>query len=191
MPIQTHAAADSTLFATKVTIIRTAGGTPTVTVKPNAKSSAALQLAAPTSVTTPRVGGGSRQVATASYARLSFDLGWLAPGTDLGAASLWVYVAKGSPGSGTATLAALDGDSLGADGLPSPAARLGQTALTAASTGTWVQLALAPAKVAAKLATASKKINLALTLDAGSPGGFVLAASASKGAPLLLLTPAC
>ncbi len=191
MPIQTHAAADSTLFATKVTIIRTAGGTPTVTVKPTAKSSAALQLAAPTSVTTPRVGGGSRQVETASYARLTFDLGWLAPGTDLGAASLWVYVAKGSPGSGTATLAALDGDSLGADSLPSPAARLGQTALTAASTGTWVQLPLDPAKVAAKLATAGKKLNLALTLDAGSPGGFVLAASASKGAPLLLLTPAC
>jgi hypothetical protein len=191
VPIQTHASADSTLFATKVTVTPANGKAPTTTVNSNARAGAALQLAAPSVTYKPRAGGGTRQVATATYGRLQFNLGWLAPSTRLAGASLWVYLAKGSPGSRTATLAALDGDSLGADGLPAPAGRLGQAVLTAASTGTWVQLPLDPVKVAAKLATAGKKLNLAVTLDAGAPGSFVVAASASKGAPLLLLTPAC
>lgn len=191
VPIQTHATADSTLRATKVTITPVNGKAPTTTVKSNSRTGVALQLAAPSSIVTTRLAGGSRQVATATYARLSFDLSWLSASTRLARASLWVHLVKGSPGSGTATLAALDGGSLGADGLPSPAGRLGQAVLTAASTGTWVQLPLDADAVAAKLATAGKKLNLALTLDAGAPGGFVLAASTSKGAPLLLLTRAC
>lgn len=191
VPIQTHATADSTLLATKLTVTRKSGGTPTTTVQTKPKTGMALNLAAPASRTTVGLNGATRQVATASYARLSFGLGWLSPTTRLAGASLWVHVAKGSPGSGTATLAALDGDSLGADGLPSPASRLGQVVLTAASTGTWVQLPLDAQKVAQKLGAAGKTLNLALSLDAGAPGGLVLAASASKGAPLLLLTPAC
>lgn len=191
VPIQTHATVDSTLLATTVTVTRAAGGAPTTSVNKRVRGGATLQLAAPASTTTVLVGGGTRQVATASYAQLTFDLGWLGPSTRLAGASLWVYVAKGSPGAAAPTVAALDGDTLGANGLPAPTARLGQASLPAGSAGTWVELRLDPAQVAAKLAGAGSKLSLALTLDAGAPGGFVLAASASKGAPLLLLTPAC
>lgn len=186
VPVQTHATADSVLSTTITTVVQRAGALPRVTVTSKSASGATLQLKPPATTTTALTAGGTRTVATASFARLSYRLSWLAPATPLSAASVWLYVRSGPAG---ATLVALDGDVLDpATGLPSAAARIGQGTMPAA--GAWVEVQLDAAKVAAKLA-AGKPLNLALTLEAGATFPNILAASASKGPPPLLLTPAC
>lgn len=186
VPIQTHAAADSTLYTTVSTVVKTPGALPTVKVSPNVRANpGAMELRRPATTTTPLTGGGTRTVSTASYARLSYPLSWLAPGTPLAAASVYLYVRSGT---GMAQVVALDADvPAPVTGLPSPDAVLGGGIISGA--GTWLEVKLDAAKVAAKLA-AGTPLNLALTIESDA-GPFMLAGSSSKGPPPLLLTPAC
>lgn len=186
VPIQTHAATDSTLYTTVSTTIKTPGALPTIKISPNVRANTGMmELRRPTTTSTPTIGGGTRTVSTASYARLSYPLAWLAPGTPLAAASVYLYVRSGT---GMAQVVALDADvPAPMTGLPSRDAELGSGIINGA--GTWLEVKLDAAKVAQKLA-AGKPLNLALTIESDA-GPFRLAASASKGPPPLLLTPAC
>lgn len=190
VPLQTHATADSTLYASTTTVVR---GTSAPRVKSAAtpRVGTALELRPQATTVTPLVSttGGTRTVTATSYARLTFDLAWLPTTTQLSAASVWVYVARGPTTAAGVAVTAYDATAVDAYGAPLPGSAIGGGVLPAAPES-WAEIKLD----VSKLATAgglAREVRVALALDGAAPGAYTLLASSSKGAPLLLVTPAC